>query len=290
MVYQVDAQSKNFLIPEKGHMLAASYNVSWPTSGSRISHLLTKVGIQLSRIAPVAIFILCTGLKSFAMFEESLLYYPSHSREKSDLKEWVVDEKIIGFCKTVESPKTVWLVFHGNAGQASNRGYIADCLPKSDSVYVMEYPGYGNRKGTPSMQSINLAASQAYEILRRTYPRHQIGVLGESLGSGPASYIGSLPDPPGRIVLVVPFDDLLSVAKDHFRFLPVSLLMRDKWDNVSALAKYPGKIDIFGAAYDTVIPVHHARNLADRLPTARYSELKCGHNDWSSRNLLNNEN
>jgi uncharacterized protein len=270
-------------------MPAASYNVSLSTSINRVLHFFTKGGIQLSRIALVTIFVLCTDLKSFAMFEESLLYYPSHSKEKSDLKEWVVDEKIIGFCKTVESPKMVWLVFHGNAGQASNRGYIADCLPKSDSVYVMEYPGYGRRDGAPSMQSINLAASQAYEILRRTYPSHRIGVLGESLGSGPASFIGSLPDPPGRIVLVVPFDDLLSVAKDHFRFLPVSLLLRDKWDNVSALAKYSGRIDIFGAAYDTVIPVHHARNLADKLPSARYSELKCGHNDWSSRNLLNNE-
>jgi len=262
------------------------FNSPLRTVRNRILRLTVTGIFQLSRITLVAIFILCTGLQSYAMFEESLLYYPSHSKEKSDLQEWVVDEMIIGFCRTVESPRMVWLIFHGNAGQASNRGYIAKRLPQSDSVYVMEYPGYGSRAGTPSMPSFNLAATQAYEILRRTYPSHRIGVFGESLGSGPASFLGSLPDPPGRIVLVVPFDDLLSLAKDTFRFLPVSLLMRDKWDNVSALAKYTGRIDIFGAAQDTIIPVHHARNLADKLPSARYSELQCGHNEWSSGNLL----
>jgi uncharacterized protein len=249
-------------------------------------HLTVNVFIKLSGIALVTAFILCTAVNSFALLEKSLLYYPTHSKEKSDLKEWMVDGKIIGFCRTVESPKMVWLVFHGNAGQASNRGYIVACLPKTDSVYVMEYPGYGDRDGSPSMPSINLAAAQAYEILKRSHPSSRIGVFGESLGSGPASFICSLPDPPDRIVLAVPFDNLLSVAKDHFRFLPVSILMRDKWDNVSALANYSGRIDIFGAAYDTIIPVHHARNLADKLPSAKYFELKCEHNGWSSGGLL----
>jgi hypothetical protein len=263
-----------------------SFNSSLRTGETRISRLWVSIFIRLSGIAAVGVFILCTGTQSFAMFEESLLYYPSHSREKTDLQEWVVDEKIIGFCRIVKSPKMVWLVFHGNAGQASGRGYIVKCLPQSDSVYVMEYPGYGSREGSPSMPSINLAATRAYEILKRTTPSHRIGVFGESLGSGPASFVGSLPDPPGRIVLVVPFDDLLSLAKDTFRFLPVSLLLRDKWDNVSALAKYPGRIEIFGAAQDTIIPVQHARNLADKLPSARYTELPCGHNEWSTSNLL----
>jgi hypothetical protein len=136
------------------------------------------------------------------------------------------------------------------------------------------------------MQSINAAAVEAYALLRTLYPGVPIGVIGESLGSGPASYLCSLANPPARAVLIVPFDNLLSLAKEHMPFLPVSLLLRDRWDNAAALSKYAGRIDIYGALQDTIIPVNHARQLAQALPRATYHEVDCGHNDWSSRGHL----
>ena len=45
-------------------------------------------------------------------------------------------------------------------------------------------------------------------------------------------------------MLIVPFDNLASVASEHFPFLPVGLLLRDKWDNVAALSRYTGPVDI----------------------------------------------
>jgi pimeloyl-ACP methyl ester carboxylesterase len=180
----------------------------------------------------------------------------------------------------------VWLMFHGNAGQASDRGYVRGSLRDTDAVFIVEYPGYGQREGSPSMESINAAAVEAYALLRTLYPGVPIGVIGESLGSGPASYLCSLPDPPARAVLIVPFDNLAAVAKEHIRYLPVSLLMRDKWDNVIALSKYAGRVDIYGALHDSVIPVHHARQLARSLPRATYHEVDCGHNDRSSSGFV----
>jgi pimeloyl-ACP methyl ester carboxylesterase len=106
------------------------------------------------------------------------------------------------------------------------------------------------------------------------------------LGSGPASHLCSLAHPPARAVLIVPFDNLLSVAKEHMPYLPVSLLLRDKWDNVAALSKFKGRVDIYGAAQDVVIPVHHARALAKTVPQAVYREMDCGHNDWSGRGFV----
>ncbi len=236
---------------------------------------------RIARLVLLAVFAAGICSKSLAMFEGALLYFPSHSIEQSNLVEWSVDGRAIGFARTVADPKMIWLVFHGNAGQANQRGYIVDRLPGGDSVYVMEYPGYGVREGTPSMTSINAAAVEAYAALRRAFPGRGIGVLSESLGSGPASYLCSLPDPPARIVLVVPFDNLLSVARERIWFLPVRLLLRDKWDNVACLSKYAGRVDIYGAAQDNVIPVAHARNLAKSLRGARYNEIACGHNEWA---------
>lgn len=236
---------------------------------------------RFARLALLAMIAACFCARSFAMLESTFLYFPGHSTERSNLALWSVDGQAIGVCREVAAPKMVWLVFYGNAGQASQRGYIVDCLPGTDSVYVMEYPGYGFRDGTPSMQSINAAAVEAYAALKRSHPGQDIGVLSESLGSGPACHLCSLPNPPSRAVLIMPFDNLLSVAKEHIWFLPVSLLMRDRWDNVACLSKYSGRVDIYGGTVDEVIPIAHARNLARSVPRAVFHEIPCAHNEWS---------
>jgi hypothetical protein len=244
---------------------------------------------EWSALCRVVMLALALGVcvnRSPAMLESTFLYFPTHTQSATDLQEWRAGGKLIGYSSPVATPRMVWLVFHGNAGQAGDRGYIRESLPRSEAAYIMEYPGYGPREGTPSMQSINAAAVVAYALLRTLYPGVPIGVIGESLGSGPASYLCSLANPPSRAVLIVPFDNLLSVAKEHIWFLPVGLLMRDRWDNVAALSNYAGRVDIYGARQDVVIPLRHAQKLVRSLPRASYHEMECGHNDWSSRGHL----
>jgi len=219
-----------------------------------------------------------------AIFQRHFLYFPSHDSNRGELVPWSNNAQVIAYSRIVESPKIVWLVLHGNAGQASMRGYVLECLPEGDSVYVMEYPGYGQRTGTPSRKSMNAAASEAYAMLRASYPNTPICVLGESIGSGPASFLATLPTPPTRIVLVVPFDSLPSLAQEHVPFLPVQWLLMDRWNNIEALKSYTGRVDIYGALQDRVIPISHARNLAASLPHSYLHEIEGGHNDWS-RNI-----
>lgn len=217
---------------------------------------------------------------AFAL-QRSLLYFPSHDEPTGYLSPWRHEGKTIGYCWEVSNPCTVWLLMHGNAGQASDRDYVLDRLPATDSLYVLEYPGYGGRDGKPSRDAFDRAARAAYDRLTEMYPATPIGVIGESIGSGPAASLATAARPPDKIVLVVPFDSLPRVAARRLFFLPVGLLMRDRWDNVAALRSYSGPIDIFCAAEDTIIPCHHARNLAEQLSTATYHEVPGGHNDWS---------
>jgi pimeloyl-ACP methyl ester carboxylesterase len=82
-------------------------------------------------------------------------------------------------------------------------------------------------------------------------------------------------------VLLVPFDQLSLVAREHYPSFAVRLLLSDDWDNRSALARYRGPIEIFGALDDTVIPVTHARALATAIPSAKFTVIPGGHNGWS---------
>src|SRR5205085_2530652 len=121
--------------------------------------------------------------------------------------------------------RTVWLMMHGNGGQAADRDYVLSHFSDQDSLYVLEYPGYGLREGQPSMESINQAALDAYHILRSRNQNTPVCVLGESIGSGPACVLAREKVAPDKIVLVVPFDSMVNVASERFYFLPVRLML-----------------------------------------------------------------
>lgn len=215
------------------------------------------------------------------MIERQFLFYPTHRSDNNGLDPWTRNGEVIGYARKVESPKNVWLMLHGNGGQACDRVYALPHFSDEDSVFILEYPGYGTRKGTPSKRSFNRAARDAYVLLREAYPHLPVCVAAESIGSGPATCLGGLPVKPDKLVLIVPFDKLSAVAEDHFPAFLVRLFLRSNWDNVAALSNYKGPVDIFGAEGDDIIPVKHAKALADAVPGSKLTIITGGHNDWS---------
>jgi pimeloyl-ACP methyl ester carboxylesterase len=191
--------------------------------------------------------------------------------------------------RLVANPRKIWFFTQGNGGQASERYFAFHCFNDQDSIYILEYPGYGGRLGRPSQSAFNDAARTAYEWLAKQYGVEKLLVVGESLGSGVASYLATIPAPPNHTVLLVPFDVITEVAQEKFPFIPAKLLMRDRWNNVEALKNYRGKLDIFGAKYDRVIPVHHARNLTASHPESTYHEF-VGDHGWANGNLVDLSN
>lgn len=218
----------------------------------------------------------CSGI------QRKFLFYPTHHTSANGLSAWVHEGKVIGYSRQVAAPKNVWLMLHGNGGQAADRAYAVPSFSEQDSVFVLEYPGYGQREGKPSRAAFDAAAKEAYALLRKAYPNIPVCVVGESIGSGPSCVLATQSPPPDKIVLIVPFDKLTSVASHHFRFLPVSLIMEAKWDNAEALSTYRGLVEIFAAEGDTVIPTEHAKRLADSVPGVRFHSISGGHNDWAS--------
>lgn len=214
------------------------------------------------------------------------LFFPTHHDQDRGLTRWSPGGTFLGFAREVPAPEQVWLMLHGNGGQAADRAYALPAFSPRDSVYILEYPGYGQRTGKPSRSSLDAAARQAYEALRATFPGVPVCVVAESIGSGPAATLGSLPRPPDKLVFIVPFDDLKSVARDHVRFLPVGALLAGSWNNVEALAGYDGPMDVYGARDDEIIAVRHARALAASRPQARFHLLPGGHNDWAGQPAL----
>ncbi|QWV94334.1 lysophospholipase [Geomonas oryzisoli] len=236
----------------------------------------------MSRLRLLLLVCLAALVMSAAAWQRQLLYFPTHHDRSNGLTPWRDGGEVVGFARIVASPRNVWLMLHGNGGQASDRAYALPSFAAEDSVYILEYPGYGRRPGTPSKEALNRAAQQGYQLLRQQYPATPVCVVGESLGSGPACSLAAMVPPPDKIVLVAPFDKLHRVAQYHYWFLPVRLLLSDDWDNIKALKGYWGRVEIFGAREDEVIPEKFAKSLADSRPGTMFREIEGGHNDWST--------
>jgi uncharacterized protein len=164
---------------------------------------------------------------------------------------------------------TPFLILHGNAGFALHRTTMARRFasePGVGTLYLMEYPGYGARKGPPSEKDMVEAASRA--VLRIGIETGRAPILvGESLGSAVAGQVaGKHPDAVAGLLLITPMFRLHEVAQHHFWFLPTRWILREKYDNASALATFTKPVALVGAGSDEVVPLDQAKKLLEHLP------------------------
>jgi len=217
---------------------------------------------------------------TFYVWQGVFVYHPTHEPAPKELAPWHVHGELFGYAREAASPRAVWLVLQGNTGQAGVRGYFSN-VPADESIYVLEYPGYGLRAGEPARETIDAAAREAYRELRRRFPGASIGVIGESFGSGPVCALASEAAPPDRLVLFVPFARFDLLMDRFIPVLPMRLLLRDRWDNPSSLKTFRGPITIYAAQDDRAVPREQTEMLAAAVPQAKVVWLSGGHGDAS---------
>lgn len=231
--------------------------------------------------------------------QRSMLYFPEKFTEPTALaraeRKGLVAWKdahgaIIGWRLPNPRAKNRLVVFHGNAGCALDRSYYSEVFQLLEGgaaweVFLFEYPGYGARSGSPGKSSFLIAGRAAMNELLASDSR-PLFLLGESIGSGPASALaGELPDRVAGMILMIPFARLVEVAKSKFPFLPVSLLLRDKFDNIAALSAYHGPVAFVVAERDEIIGPEQGRNLhaAYAGPKVLILMPGAGHNDFPNQ-------
>ena len=129
-------------------------------------------------------------------------------------------------------------------------------------VFILEYPGYGARPGTPSEKSLVAAAIKAIDLVGP-----EVILLGESLGTGVACAAASQrPQSVRGLLLVTPFDSLIAVAKKHYPWAPVSFILRDRYESSRALQKCRAPLAVIVADEDAVTPVDSAIRLFTAYP------------------------
>ncbi len=170
----------------------------------------------------------------------------------AELKVWVVAR-----------PGPAAILYFGGNGE--DVGFNVDSFSASfpgHTLYLVNYRGYGGSTGKPAEDHLIADAIALYDHLR---DRHsQIAVIGRSLGGGVAVRLAS-ERKVDRLVLVTPFDSLVNVARAHFPYLPVGLLMRDRFDSASRASAIEAKTLVVIAGADEIIPRARTDALIARL-------------------------
>jgi pimeloyl-ACP methyl ester carboxylesterase len=151
------------------------------------------------------------------------------------------------------------LYFGGNAEDvAGSVAMFAAAFPDR-SVFLVNYRGYGGSSGRPSEAGLVADALAVFDRVQALHPH--VAVMGRSLGSGVAAQLAAQ-RPVERLVLVTAFDSLVNVAREHFGWLPVGLLMRDRYMSAQRAPHVSGPVLIVIAGEDEIIPRERAEALA----------------------------
>ena len=179
---------------------------------------------------------------------------------------------------------TTILVFHGNAGDRSFRLPLAQALSKAGhAVLLTDYRGYGGNPGRPSEEGLiaDARAARTWLVDRRGVDPTRLVYFGESLGTAVAIRL-AVEHPPAAVVLRSPFPSLAEVGRKHYPFLPVQLLLRDRFSCSDRIARLTCPVLIVAGEVDSIVPVEHSRSLFDAAPEPKRLVVIPGadHNDF----------
>ena len=173
------------------------------------------------------------------------------------------------------------IYFGGNAEDVGANIADFDAAFPQRAVYLVNYRGYGGSTGRPSEAALTADAEAVYDSVGVHHD--PIAVIGRSLGSGVAVALAAR-RPVERLVLVTPFDSIANVAADHYPWLPVRTLMRDRYDSLRRIGAVRSPTLVVVAEHDEVVSRARSDALVAALPPPlRHTLLVAGatHNDVS---------
>lgn len=241
-------------------------------------------------IISVIIVVIASIVFGWNKYQEMMFFHPWNDNE-SYKKLQEIDEfeeieiknskvHLYGWFWDIQKSEKAPLVifFTGNAQNSSNTLYTyyqAGTIKDAFSGYnlmIVDYPGYGMSKGKPSDKSMFTAASYVFDYATKMskVDKDNIIIMGYSIGTGVATYCGSIFDAKA-LILVAPYDKALSLYNDDIDIFHGALesLTKYKFDSATYAESVIEPTLIITSKDDEVIDYRHSLDLS-----AHFSELE----------------
>ena len=215
-------------------------------------------------------------------YQRNLLYHPSENNYLNDkitfnyeeifietdkkikLKSWFIKKDLNKF-------KTI-LIFHGNAGNLFNRVYKLNELNKLDvNILLISWRGFSGNKGKPTEKNLYHDAEEAIKWLNNQgVISKNIILYGESLGTGVATELGTS-NAFGGIILESPFTSIANTAKIYYPYLPVNIILKDRYDSIGKIKNITIPILIMHGKKDNIVPQKMGLELYEKANQPKFS-------------------
>ncbi len=220
----------------------------------------------------------------FYLFQRSFLYFPDENnylttevinkenkvvyiqtKDNLNLKSYLYFEK---------SNKNTILFLHGNAGTLNNRIYKLNIFKKLGFNYLaLSWRGFSGNKGNPTEEGLTLDALSGLNFLNTLGIKdNEVVIYGESLGTGVGVNVTTIRDVKG-LILESPYTSIGDVGKIKFPFLPINLILKDKFDTKSKISSVKCPILVMHGYADKIVPFYMGNEIFDSINSKKYSHF-----------------
>ncbi len=248
--------------------------------------LLSFLGICLLLYAVVMLFVY--------LFQARLFFSPVYYRDEEKIS--ALQESLTFLILPAEDETLLEGVLY-QPERASDKIILYFGGVQQDSVALVEkfashyphmpfinynYRGYGKSEGKPTQSRLFEDAMHIYDdlVLRYDYKPEQIILMGYSLGTGVASFLGSQRKV-REILLMAPYDSVYEVMKRRYPFSGIQWVLKQRFPSVDFVPHIDVPIHVYAASDDEVVNIKHAKMLKNHINNLAgfYEYGNVGHND-----------
>ena len=217
-------------------------------------------------------------------YQRNLLYHPNENNYSGDqisvdikkVKILTSDKiELIGWYheKNIKNLKTL-LFFHGNAGSLENRIHKLNHFKEMDiNFLIIAWRGFSGNKGKPSEKGLYDDGQSAIKWLKnKGLDEKNLILYGESLGTGVATHLAQNKNFAG-IILETPFTSMIDAAKTFYPYIPVKLLLKDKFENQKKIKNINLPILIMHGEVDQIVPFSMGKKIYEIANEPKYSHF-----------------
>jgi len=242
-----------------------------------MNFLIKKNFIKMNYLAFILVIIVLIYffiLISTYFFQRDLLYHPTENNYFGDELTVPIEKikintedniELISWYhnKNIHKYKTI-LFLHGNAGSLENRIHKINHFKNIDiNFLLLAWRGFNGNKGKPTEEGLYIDARSALQWLEsKGIKKNNIIIYGESLGAGVAIEIAQNKKFAG-IVLESPFTSMIAAGKNKYPFLPIKLLLKDKYESNKKIKNIISPILVMHGKVDKIVPFHMGKEIYD---------------------------
>ena len=215
-------------------------------------------------------------------YQRNLLYHPNENNYSGNQLNFEIEKvsiktsdniELLGWFhkKDLQKFKTI-IFFHGNAGTLENRIYKLNHLKDLEvNFLIIAWRGFSGNKGKPTEKGLYEDGESAVQWIKSYGVKNENIILyGESLGTGIATEIAQNKNFAG-VILETPFTSMGDAAKKFYPYIPVKLLLRDKYENIKKIKNIKSPILVMHGEIDQIVPFSMGQKIYQEANNPKYS-------------------